>query len=162
MHYWKLGELAWLWHLVPNHQQSIECAAIMPGTYKIIMKGERENGKQVLETIFYFNRFTSRRATKTWVVGKHFTKIFSLWWFFQYQMIESESPLYLFIWNYCQSKSSRRSPQTQLANFAASWDLTATLLVETFSSVIWLTKGFNLFYQVRSPSRPKSCEVPGM
>ena len=40
------------------------------------MKGERENGKQVLETIFYFNRFTSRRATKTWVVVKHFTKIF--------------------------------------------------------------------------------------
>ena len=32
------------------------------------MKGERENSKQVLETIFYFNRFTSRRATKTWVV----------------------------------------------------------------------------------------------
>lgn len=29
---------------------------------KLIMKGERENGKQVLEAIFYFNRFTSRRA----------------------------------------------------------------------------------------------------
>ena len=64
---------------------------------------ERENSKQMLEIIFYLNRFTSHRATKTWGGWKLFYPIFSVWQYVRYQndskWFTSESFDSLFIWN---------------------------------------------------------------
>ena len=63
----KLGEPAWLQHLLPNLQQHLGRGATEAYENKIMAKGEAESekSKQALETIFSLNKFTSLRANKT-------------------------------------------------------------------------------------------------
>ena len=63
----KLGEPAWLPHLVPNLKLHLEYRATKPRKNKTAAKveTERESRKPVLKTTFYLNRSTSHRATKT-------------------------------------------------------------------------------------------------
>ena len=106
---------------------------------------EGANGKQALKARFYLNRFTSHRATKTWGSRELFhSDLFSSVsndskWF------TSESFVCLYIRNDRQLKSSRRSPQTQLANFACSRRLT-TILIQSLKPFLVVTSLFSCFW----------------
>jgi len=94
------------------------------------------NSKQALETIFYLNRFTSHRATKTWGSRKLFysnlfsSTISSISKFNDSKWFTSESFISLFIQNHRQPKSKWWSPQTE-PNLAGSQHLMTTLNADT-------------------------------